>query len=245
MVLLASILLCLAGIEGMAYWWMNPRRVGQAEAVLVYQRAPHVPSVAQDRATVSEHEAQLKVWKFTPLPNIYAKAAPILRCSGGQVFHISPGDRIGIHFAFFEWDDTNTGSVLEAFGHLPEACMGSIGMILVSKEKPILYQVGGEKLLFDHTIFREPGLAGASSLIHAYRAVWVAGFQESDARQGDLSWKTRDLRVIRLNAALNRLKPSHARVIQGAVRGATSPQEAWEVFSSHLLCDLHVKPVEL
>ena len=66
----------------------------------------------------------------------------MLRCSSGQVFLVRPNDSLTLHCAFFEWDGTDTGSVLEAFRHMPEACMGSIGMQLVSKEKPIPYTVG-------------------------------------------------------------------------------------------------------
>ena len=84
----------------------------------------------------------------------------MLRCTGGQVLHTQLDNTIGLHLAFFEWDGADTGSVLEAFRHMPEACMGSIGMTFVSKEKSISYPVGGETLIFDHTIFREPGKGG-------------------------------------------------------------------------------------
>lgn len=179
---------------------------------------------------------------LTPLPEIYHQAAPMLRCSGGQVFHAQLDATLGLHLAFFEWDHTDTGSVLEAFRHMPEACMGSIGMTLISKEKPIRYQVGNESLVFDHTIFREPrqggGLAALAPPVHAFRAVWVAGMADSNARQGIGGDEFDHLRTIRLKSALTRFRPTHARVIQGAVRGASNGDAAWQAFESAMLKDL-------
>ncbi|MFZ9938472.1 MAG: hypothetical protein ACO3JG_15650, partial [Luteolibacter sp.] len=65
----------------------------------------------------------------------------MLRCSDGEVFRVDTPENLSLHLAWFEWNDTDTGSVLEAFRHMPEACLGSIGMKLVSKEKPIRFQV--------------------------------------------------------------------------------------------------------
>jgi hypothetical protein len=269
----------------------------------------------------------------------------MLRCTSGEVFHVRIHDNASLHGAFFEWDGTDTGSVLEAFRHMPEACMGAIGMQLVSKEKPILYQVGldrragrdsangaasermaedrsqrsdargqeevaasssapssdpkskiknlsrhsaatpdqdskispsssssdhststphadGDKsarrgrralpvptaqsLIFDHTVFRDPGQAKGplvpGPLVHAFRAVWVAGRSSADARHGLDGREFDQLRSIRLHSALTRFRPSHARVIQGAVRGLHSPEAAWQAFEQHMLRDLTFEP---
>ncbi|MEO5716864.1 MAG: hypothetical protein ABIT37_25515 [Luteolibacter sp.] len=169
----------------------------------------------------------------------------MLRCSGGQVNYAKLSDSSGIHLAFFEWDGTDTGSVLEAFRHMPEYCMGSIGMILVSREKPVPYTVDGETLLFDHTVFREPSQSGgggiSSPLIHAFRAVWVAGVSNANAREGLGGDDFNRLRTIRLKSAINRFRPQHARVIQGAVRGLPSSDLAWEAFENAMLKDLHME----
>jgi hypothetical protein len=233
----------------------------------------------------------------------------MLRCTGGQVFHVQVDEAIGMHGAFFEWDGTDTGSVLEAFRHMPEACMGSIGMKLVSKEQPRSYVVGGQEearlsvvgglladeesvdpdisstangqlptanssssssvdhlsslvdhrssppasstanrqpptaqtLLFDHTIFREPGQGRglvSGPPVHAFRAVWVSGMERSDAREGIGGDEFDRLRTIRLKSAMSRFRPVHARVIQGAVRGAANGDAAWRAFESAMLADL-------
>jgi hypothetical protein len=180
--------------------------------------------------------------RYTPLPEIYAKSAPMLRCSSGQVFRVQLDDGIGLHLAFFEWDGTDTGSVLEAYRHMPEACLGSLGMSLVSTEPSILYQVGPETLSFDHTVFRDPGQGGGAltpdSQVHAFRAVWVAGVASANARAGLGGDSFRNLRTIRLKSAMTRFRPAHACVIQAAVRGAVSPESAWHAFESAMLVDL-------
>jgi|GEM_PF-1888127 len=262
---IAALLLGLALIEGSSYWWMHPAPVGLGQPVLVYRSQARGPLTVDSGQTAELHQqpspnvqqpprpsdssipptANRQPPTTTPLPEIYAKAAPMLRCTSGQVNYSKLSDTSGIHLAFFEWDGTDTGSVLEAFRHMPEACMGSIGMTLVSKEKPVPYTVDGETLLFDHTVFREPSQGGrgpvGSPLIHAYRAVWVAGLSNANARAGVAGDEFERLRTIRLKCAVNRFRPAHARVIQGAVRGIPNPDLAWETFENAMLKDLHME----
>jgi hypothetical protein len=316
------------------------------------EEAPEQASSSNPKSKIQNPESKISPSSHpisastrTPLPEIYRQAAPMLRCTSGEVFHVRIHDNASLHGAFFEWDGTDTGSVLEAFRHMPEACMGAIGMQLVSKEKPILYQVGldrragrdsangaaskrmaedrsqrsdvrgqqevaasssapssdqkskiknlsrhsaatpdqdskisrsssspdhststphadGDKsarrgrralpvptaqsLIFDHTVFRDPGQAkgplGPGPLVHAFRAVWVAGRSSADARHGLDGREFDQLRSIRLHSALTRFRPSHARVIQGAVRGLHSPEAAWQAFEQHMLRDLTFEP---
>jgi len=169
----------------------------------------------------------------------------MLRCSGGQVFHVSLDNSIGLHIAFFEWDGTDTGSVFEAFVHLPESCLGSLGMILISKEKTIPYHVDGETLLFDHIILRDHSQGNRVAHaypVHSYRAVWISGDTNSNAGYGLADDELIRPRSIRLQSALTRYRPSYARVIQGTVRGAPNAELAWNAFESTMLCDLKFEP---
>lgn len=231
----AFLFLALASTEGLAYWWMHPVDAGIDQRVLVYQ-----PGSAKQEKGENDPVSRNSV--LTPLPDLYRQSAPMLRCSGGQVFHAELDDAVGLYLAFFEWDGTDTGSVLEAFRHLPEACMGSIGMRLVSKEKPITWKIDGETLVFDHTIFREPGQGGGVAAlghqIHAFRAVWVSGMAGSNFRSGIQGDEIERLTTIRLKSAIGRYRPGHARVIQAAVRGAASGEVAWQAFEKTLLLDL-------
>ena len=293
--IIGLLLLALGAVEGSAYWWMHPAPAGRSQPVLTYRpvgldrragrdsasdaqsqgtaEANAPASLPNQKSKIINHQSTISSSlpsSLTPLPDIYAKAAPMLRCSSGQVFHVQLDDTLGLHLAFFEWDGTDTGSVLEAFRHMPEACMGSIGMKLIQKAPPRSYVVrtqetgdrdqqmpGAEpnsklkiqnsklatqSLSFDHTIFRESGqgggLAGSGSLVHAFRAVWVSGLSHADARQGLGGDDFDRLRTIRLKSALTRFRPTHARVIQGAVRGAANADAAWHAFEQTMLKDL-------
>lgn len=278
-----AIALALGTVEGVAHWWMRPAPAGQGEPVLVYR-----PGFSRQGTEVGGQQvADIQSSSFnqqsaispsptlTPLPEIYAKSAPMLRCSGGQVLYAKLDDSSGIHLAYFEWDGTDTGSVLEAFRHMPEACMGSIGLKLVEKAPVRTFVVRKQSaaarsqegnpsstihnhpspisssslnpqspipdhsLVFDHTVFREGGgHAGLSAPIHAFRAVWVSGVPEADARKGLGGDDFDRLRTIRLKSAIDRFSPAHARVIQGAVRGIADPDLAWEAFEETMLKDL-------
>jgi hypothetical protein len=185
---------------------------------------------------------RVPAFSLSPLPDVYAAAAPMLRCSNGQVFFAKSADSLSLHLAFFTWDHTDAGSVLEAFRHLPEACMGSIGMELVATEPPLTYHVDGTALTFDHTVFREPGQGGGrgfpAPLVHSFRAVWVADLPGADARQGIFGKPFEQLRRIRLQCALTRYRPAHACVIQGTVHGAPNSAAAWQAFESAMLTHL-------
>ncbi|MBC7980446.1 MAG: hypothetical protein H7Y36_07780, partial [Armatimonadetes bacterium] len=271
--ILGVIVCLLGAVEATAHWWMHPAPAGINQPVLVYRpgggeqlavggeqlagggerptangQPPTDSSSTSSSSPASSSEpstinSQPSTSSLTPLPEVYKQAAPMLRCTTGQVFHAQLDDGVGLHLAFFEWNNTDTGSVLEAFRHMPEACMGSIGMKLVSREKSIRYPIGSETLVFDHTIFREPGKGGgvAAALgpqVHAFRAVWVADLSAADAREGIGGDEFDRLRTVRLKSALSRFSPSHARVIQGAVRGAANGEAAWQAFESAMLKDL-------
>ena len=351
MKLFALLLLGLGAVEGLAFWWMHPAPVGLCQPVLAY-RPREVKAQTPKSETLKEEAAaqnfssisaslpsSVSAFTFTPLPETYARSAPMLRCSGGQVFRVDLDDTLSLHLAFFEWDGTDTGSVLEAFRHMPEECMGSIGMTLIEKAPPRFYTVreqgtvgldrragrdvasgaesetrdqesairGQEKapaaaqdsaqssssnpkstinnhqssispsssssssststfdvqrsmfdvpspsssssphskskiqnstlatqsLLFDHTVFRDPG----GVIVHAFKGTWVSGADlliGGDLRGGVEQW-----RQIRWKAAFKRFRPAHARVAQGAIRGAPSADAAWQAFEQAMLKDLH------
>jgi hypothetical protein len=232
---LGGVLTFLGSIESVAWWWMNPTQQTGKYPVLMYQAAKGSSLTKPDGNTEPQ---EIKV---TPLPEIYLKSAPTLRCSGGEVLHLQLDDRVGLHVAYFEWDDTDTGSVLEAFRHTPEVCLGSLGMELVSKEEPITWERDGQSLVFDHIIFREPSKGrglGFSQLVHTFRAVWVEGMSGTDYREGILGDQLKRLGPIRLKSAFSRYRPAHARVIQGAVRGVANSAAAWSAFEESTLTNL-------
>ena len=155
-------ILVLGAVEATAYWWMHPAPAGQGEPVLVYQpgfRGQGTQVKTQEQATaqndssdqksaINNHQSSISPSPasstLTPLPEIVAAAIPSLRCSTGTAARIDRDDAVTIHVAFFEWDLTSSTNVLEAFKHLPEECMGSIGMTLVEKASVRTFVVRGQ-----------------------------------------------------------------------------------------------------
>ena len=234
------ILLALVATEGLSYWWMHPAPAGLGDPVLIYRPGDRQGSSAlggdsekigeslEGEAIAGEGASEI----LTPLPEIVARALPSLRCSNGVAARIDRQDGTTVHLAFFEWDLVDSTSVLEAFKHLPDDCMGSIGMTLTGHCPPRPYQVGSETLSFDHTVFREQG----GAVVHAFKGTWVSGANRllgEGIRGGGEQW-----REIRWRAALKRFRPAYARVAQGAVHGIPQPDRAWKAFEEAMLNDL-------
>lgn len=223
---------------------MHPAPAGQGSPVLQYHQ-PAFPSPAahgqpptDDPPTFGPETVKpsdLPTPSLTPLPEIVARSIPSLHCSTGTAARLDFPDDVTIHLAFFEWNSADSTNVLEAFRHLPEECMGSIGMKLLQNLPPHTARVGDTTLSFDHTIFRDP----AGFPVHAFKSVWVSGASSligPDFRGGGEQW-----RQIHWLAALHRFRPAHARVTQGAVHGIANPEIAWEAFESAILPGLEMK----
>lgn len=224
---IATIVMSLVATDWLAYWWMNPAPTGLAAPKLVYHPSP----LAEEGPSAPNQEDSI----ITPLPEVLASTLGVLACSNGVVSKIEQASGVVIHIAFFEWDSADSLSVLEAFKHLPEQCMGSIGMDLVEKLPPKFHSVGPEKLLFDHTVFKDP----VGRTVHAFKGTWVSGASTligTHFRGGADQW-----RQIRMKAALHRFNPAYARVAQGAVRGIADPQLAWQAFEQAMLKDLRME----
>ena len=235
--IIVGVVLTLGVVEATAYWWMHPAPAGLGKSVLIYQPSSSsgVPLTTQRLEGEEQNPEAIgpeTQSTTTPLPAVVEKALPTLRCSTGTAARIERGDGTTIHVAFFEWNLADSTNVLEAFKHLPDECMGSIGMTLTAHQPPRSYQVGGETLWFDHTVFRDAG----GVTVHAFKGTWVSGANSllgESSRGGVDQW-----RQIRWKSALKRFHPAHARVAQGAVRGIPNPDRAWGAFEDAMLVDL-------
>lgn len=231
------LIICLA-VELFAYWWTHPSFNDKSQPKLIF--ISHY-ALALQKAGAEKEESSSKPLqellrqesdKFTPMPEVIKKTCDTLMCSNGFVAKIERASGVVIHIAFFEWNRDDSVNVLEAYRHLPDECMGSIGMKLVSKSAPRTYVVENETIVFDHTTF----LDHVGKTIHAFKGTWVSGATSllgSDLRGGADQW-----RQIRYKAAFSRFKPAYARVAQGAVRGIQDPEKAWMAFEESMLRDL-------
>jgi hypothetical protein len=216
-------LLLLAGLgtmEGMAWFWMNPEPAGLGLPVLTYQ------------PTAAELPTDGSAGRLTFLPELVADASRSLRCSRGLAARLDRPDGATIHFAFLEWDFTDAGSVFAAHKHLPEECLGAIGLKLIEVREPRRFDLAGQSLWFDHTVLRDP----SGSTIHAFKGIWLSGsdqWNRPSGRTADVPWRS-----LRWRAAATRFRPAYARVAQGAVSGILQPDHAWNAFQAGLLADL-------
>jgi hypothetical protein len=250
--IIGSIVLAFGAVEALAWWWTHPTPAGLGQPVLVYQpkggsqkegKAAGQRTEAEGQQLPSENLSSIQNPKFriqnpfsssiTPLPEIVANSQPSLRCSTGTAARIDREDGVTIHLAFFEWDLADTRDVLEAYKHLPEQCLGAIGMKLVENRPVRTYQVGTETIAFDHSVFRDR----AGVLVHSFKGVWVSGMSRlvgDGFPIGGDQWRN-----LRWKAALHRFHPAYSRVAQGAVRGIPNPDLAWQAFNQAMLNDLH------
>ena len=192
----------------------------------------HSSSSIQNPKSKIQYPASVTDCRYTLLPEIVARSLPSLHCSTGTAARVDRDDGASIHLAFFEWELADSTSVLEAYKHLPEQCMGAIGLTLTSRQPPRFFQVGSEQLAFDHTVFRDP----AGVILHAFKGTWVSGASTLLGR--GLRGGAEQARRLRWTAAIKRFRPAHARVAQGAVRGIPNPDLAWLAFQDAMLVDL-------
>ncbi len=217
--------------EGVARWWMSAPPEGLDEPILAY--SPSAITAAPESNVTSIDDDALPPATLTLLPDVVARSVPSLHCSHGTVARVDRQDGVTLHLAFFAWDHGTSANVLEAFRHLPDECLGAIGMKLVAVHPPRPFTIDTTTLLFDHTEFRDP----SGHPVHAFKAVWVAG---TTRLLGDnIRGGSENTRLIRINAAIKRFRPAHARVVQGAVHRLSSPDAAWLAFQNAMLNDLH------
>jgi len=245
--IILAIVLALSSTEGLAYWWMHPAPAGLGQPVLCYRPLPSrsagVPpasSLHNPQSTILDPQSSSSTdssSSFTPLPDVVTKSLPSLHCSTGTAARIDLNDGATVNLAFFEWDLVDTTNVLEAYKHLPDECMGSIGMKLIEHQPPRSCEVGGETLTFDHTVFRDP----RGIIVHAFKGTWVSGAVSllgNGVRGGSEQWNQ-----LRWRAGLKRFHPAYARVAQGAVHGIQKPDIAWQTFHDTMLVDLTFESV--
>jgi hypothetical protein len=206
--------------ELFARWWMSPPTHDHSATRLAY------------RWNGVTHRDVIR----KELPELLRSSISSLKCSSGSLARLERPDGVSIHVAFFEWDSNSQGSPLEAFKHLPEQCLGSLGMTWIKDCGPHTMEIGNQSLVFEHLLFRDFG----GSLIHSFKAVAVTGatsLTANGARGGIERW-----RELRWTAAKLRFKPSSVAVVQGAVRDVVSPNTAWTIFQENILPDLVLEP---
>lgn len=170
----------------------------------------------------------------------YQKIQPKLRCSNGWLAAV--GEDFGarrLRAGWFTWDATDSGSVLEAFQHTPEGCMGAIGWTFVAKHPPQSFAGPGGNLAFDVTEFKTANLTYP---LFVYKTVWISDLRDASLQGGIAGLGSASAqRRLRLAVAAHRFRPAHARVLMGVVAGHETEAAAWRHFRSDVLTGLYLQ----
>lgn len=204
--LLSLVLAVVFGAEGFSAWWMKPPVPDPDRMILEWE--PPVGGGATSR------------------PELYQEVRGSLRCSSGWIGDLESVGR-PVRVSFFRWDQTRTINTLEAFKHLPEQCMGSIGMRMDRHFAPRVLEIDGREVEFDVSLFRS---SEGTAAVYVFKAVWVSGHEDATLRRGLSGYSGHELRRLRLAAAWNRFRPPHTRVLMGGISAVPTEELAWREF---------------
>ncbi len=216
LVLMIPLLPVLAA-EAFSYVWVNPARPDGPMLV------PHLaPPVAEG--------------SFESRQGDYEEARESLMCSGGWIGSLGGDNAPRVSLSWVEWDRAGVTNTLEAFRHLPEECMGSIGMVQEKIYPTREAGTGERRMVFDSSLFRSQHGGPA---MYVFKSVWVSGTgamsQRADFFGFDLGTINRSRLGLRVASTLHRFKPDHTRVLMAGVTGLPSEEFAWRHFSREIL----------
>lgn len=228
--LLAAVLLA----EAAAWWWMRPPENLTEHPLLTL---PEIPLL---RPSPFGQKASNPVLSIVPLSKDFQDVKRKLKCSEGQIAKLDFAEGNSAYIAYFEWNKVSVAAQLHALDHLPERCMGSSGLVLLSFEPTKTFVLEDQRIHFDHTVFRDP----KGKIVHVFKAPWMEDSPH-------LLSETRELRSLtgtRLSAlnwkeplgTLKNMRPAsrYARVIMGTFTDFPDGSSAWEAFEKTILSRL-------
>lgn len=198
--------------ESAAWWWKNPPEPEEGRKVLEY-------SFPRNRENA----------EVFPVTKAVEEALFFDRSQSGWIS--SKGKRVSVNY--FEWNDTESSGLEEAFSHPPEECMGNIGNEVQAFLPPRQASVDGDTLVFDVTQFRDKGLP-----LFIFKLSWAEGMEGMNLLREGPGKGSDAVRTFKVKAVAKRWFPNYARVLMLGVHGADSDDEAWEVIEETILDDL-------
>jgi hypothetical protein len=212
---LLAIPLAVAAAEGLGWWWMHPPGDSGGVRTLSY-------SFPSGRYGCAERPLDKEI-------------AGKLHCDHGQTGTILAGAGRRIEVNYFEWDDTSSTGLADAFGHAPDVCMGNAGskveQFLPNRHHPL----DGSDLIFDATLFRD----ASGAPLYIFKLSWAEGMEGVNLlRDGPRSG---DYRKFKFKAVAQRWRPRFARVLMLGVFGAASEEEAWKLAKLNVLEELQLR----
>ena len=206
-------------------YWLTVAAVLVCGAVLLTEAGGHVVMAARGRGQstpVFDWKGGVGGIDRSGDPS-HAYAMSEYNADRGRRVDLTVGDRLTLQLELLEWDYIEDGPLATVRQHAPEICNVAAGFKFLGREAPRVWDAG-QRVEFDSTAFSSPG----GQTVHVFKAAWMAGV-------GNLPLaKPGENRLARLVASFHK-RAGAARVLQAAVVGAQSSDEAWEVFEREVL----------
>ena len=214
---MAALPLAVLAAESLSWWWKHPPEPEEGRSLLAYAFPPD--SKESLRVAVPEEVERT------------------LSCDASQAGWIDGGGASRIHVNYFEWNNTETSGLSDAFGHAPEECMGNLGNKVEAYLPSRSFIIDGHELVFDATQFRdEEGMP-----LYIFKLGWAEGMEGVNLlRDGP---KSAAFRSFKVKAVAQRWFPRYARVLMLGVFGAQNDTEAWELVGRKVLKHLTLRNV--
>jgi len=193
--------------EILTWWWLHPSQSDEHK-LLSYQ----FPYRSENS-------------KAIPVRDDIKKA---LSCDHAQTGWLNGENGISISVNYFEWNDTRSVGLNNAFEHKPEDCMGNTGRKVKAFLPDQIFSLDGQNLVFDGTQFEDE----KGHPLYIFKLSWAEG---SDG--ANLLREKEATRRFRFQSAAKRWFPRYARVLMVGVFGAKNPQQAWDAVRKDVLVD--------
>lgn len=206
-------------------YWLTVAAVLVCGAVLLTEAGGHVVMAARGRGQstpVFDWKGGVGGIDRSGDPS-HAYAMSEYNADRGRRVDLTVGDRLTLQLELLEWDYIEDGPLATVWQHAPEICNVAAGFKFLGREAPRVWDAG-QRVEFDSTAFSSPG----GQTVYMFKTAWMAGLGNIIFQASELS------RIDRLLMAL-RHRAGAARVLQAAVTGASSSDEAWEVFEREVL----------
>lgn len=214
---MAALPFVVLSAESLAWWWKHPPEPEEGRSLLTYVFPPD--SNESLRVAVSD------------------QVVSALSCDHSQAGWIDGGGGRRISVNYFEWNNTETSGLSDAFGHPPEVCMAYLGSKVEAYLPNRNFTLEGHELVFDVTQFRDDD----GMPLYIFKLGWAEGMEGLNLLRDGPGGAA--VRSFKFESVARRWFPRHARVLMLGVFGAQNDTEAWELLRLKVLKDLTLRNV--
>jgi len=215
---LLALPLAIVAAEALAWWWTHPPEPEGGRQVLTYV----FPADDKTSSPIAVTET----------------VTEMLSCDRSQAGWIEGEAGLKINLNYFEWNDTSTSGLADAFTHRPEDCMAILGKKVEAFLPERRYSIDRRELVFDTTRFQ--GEDGRP--LYIFKLSWAEGMEGLNLlREGSTNSKARQFKI---KSVARRWFPRYARVMMLGVYGAQSDTEAWDLVREKVLPDLRFRRLD-